>query len=213
MDRIYKYFDSLADFMTRLPLVILILAAFMGYRYYEVLTLFTKWLPIEDPQDLLWAARLISITFIFSTLIFMVNAYRIGWAVKVALVVVSLVVNLYFWEVWTGDLFFKIFISAVNAGFDIGYAFLFQIMRKDSQLSAELSNLQQEVSEAEQELDKLSDISQKQKAILKTQLHFIKEHEQILSKIQCPQCLQVFGSPQALNAHQPTKCKLKPAIS
>jgi len=211
MSGVYKFFDSVAEFLTRLPIVIIILLSFMGYRYYEVDTLFLRWLPIEDSMTKIYASRLISIVFVWSTLIFMVNAFRIGHWVKVVLILISFVINLYFWQVWIGDWVFKVFISAVNAAFDFGFAYLFHLMRKDSKYLAEISEVKAKLDRINSELSAKSKRLELLDARHEHIASNIKKYEAELSKVQCQNCGRIFPTPQALNAHKPNQCKKLPS--
>jgi len=201
MTAIYRRFDQVAEFLTRLPLIMLVLVALMGYRFYEVDTLFLRVLPADVPSRAL-ASGLISAVFIFSTVIFMVHAYRIGWGVKVGLVLTALIINLYFWEVSSGDWIFKSFISTVIAAFDIGFAFLFHSIRIEQehqithdQLKREADKIKTEISDYNRSLRSLRSESE-------SLSNFIKQHT-------CPHCEEIYPSPRSLNAHKP-KCNHNP---
>jgi len=197
---IYTWFDRIAEFFKSLALVIIILITFMGYRYYEVYTLFLRWLPIEDPDNLQIASVLISVVFIFTTLLFLVNAGKLGiQGVKFLLAIVALFINLYFWEVWQGDHIFKAVISIVLSAMDYGFAILFDVMAKERELGAIASDLKAQVSKVRAELD----LHRAEKSELSAR---IKEYKAILKQVQCPKCKLIFSSTNARNGHQ-ANCK------
>jgi hypothetical protein len=198
---INRQFHSLADFLVSQALIMIVLALFMAYRYFEVLTLFNRVLP-ADVSSRATASALISAVFIFSSIIFMVHAYRIGKAVKVGIFITALIINLYFWQVWTGDIFFKVFISVTLSSFDIGFAYLFHILRLEHHAEVSLADLQLQVSGAEESLDKNRDLYRDLKA----------KNDQMLSEIRrhtCPHCRRIFPSPKSINAHVP-RCEKNP---
>lgn len=201
---IYRQFDHLADFISRLPLIMIVLAALMGYRFYEVETLFLRVLPMDVPSREA-ASALIAGVFIFSTIIFMIHAFRIGWGVKAGLVITALVINLYFWDVTTGDWLFKTFISLVIAAFDIGFSYLFHDLHTRRVLTKKIEVLEEayrtEMVTYQALIDNQKELNAKS-----------QELKVIIDQHTCPHCKDLFPSPKSVNAHK-ARCKSNPSTS
>jgi hypothetical protein len=198
---IHRQFALLADFLVSQALIMIVLSLFMGYRYFEIVTLFDRILP-ADVRAKSIASGLIAAVFIFSTIIFMVHAYRIGSAVKAGIFITALVVNLYFWQVWQGDWFIKTFMSITLASFDIGFAYLFHLLRLEHHAAVSLDDIRiqfkVESGAVDRKKQQVQDLTNQAKSLKK----WIDKHT-------CPHCHQHFPSPKSINAHIP-RCDKNP---
>ena len=208
----YQLFYKLSEFITSLAPVLLFLFLFMGYRFYEVQTLFLDKLPSDLGGDgRHFAANMIAVVFIFTTLLFMVNASRsIKWG-KYFLAIVAFIINLYFWNAFQGnteDILFKLFISAVIASMDFGFAHLFDNMWKErldhvdkeiigqskDQLIQQIAELEQTKSLEEQKLATIELETEVAQQALNKRIAKIDDHS-------CPHCGSYYESIKALNGH------------
>lgn len=200
--RFYSFFDDIGELITSRAIVIILMAPFMWYRFYEFETLFMKWLPIPDLQSRSIASKLISLVFITITLLFMVNVKRLFKGVKVILALTAFTLNLFFWSLPVAgavvNWWFIIFISAVISSMDYGQAHLFDAMWKEKQQENDVQDLEDQLQEkriliaaADQAINNLKPLK--------------AEYEAIRSKCYCDACERMFPSPQARNGH---KCKV-----
>ena len=148
---------------------------------------------------------------IFTTLLFMVNASRsIKWG-KYFLAIVAFIINLYFWNAFQGnieDIVFKLFISAVIASMDFGFAHLFDNMWKErldhvdkeiiaqskEQLIQQIAELEQTKSLEEQKLATIELETEVAQQALNKRIAKIDDHS-------CPHCGRYYESIKALNGH------------
>jgi len=208
----YLLFYKASEFITSLALVLIFLFLFMAYRFYEVQTLFHEKLPVELTGDSrVFASNLIALVFIFTTLLFMVNASRsLKWG-KFLLALVAFIINLYFWKAFAGtteDIIFKLFISAVIASMDFGFAHLFDGMWKERLMSYQRANLEQNKIDLEQEIANLeknkNTIQQEIADIREKRIETEQELNKRIAKIDdhtCPHCGTYYESIKALNGH------------
>ncbi len=130
----YKSSYHVAEFFTSLPFIMLVLLMFMGYRFYEVQTLFIDMLQtrIDDPGTRTVASTLIAGVITCFTLAIMVHSEGLmesnTWVVRVVLALVGMFINLAFWLPWqSADLFASWGISIILSGIDWTLPFLFAI--------------------------------------------------------------------------------------
>lgn len=206
-----------AGALVSLGFLIIVFMAFMGYRYFEVYTVFLEILPIGDSladPDRINASRFIAISVVSGTIIFMVHAQsfpawkiakgdqkdefrHIYWS-KLFLFLVSLIINALFWKVWEYDSpqqqFQKWFVSIMIALMDYGFAHLFDVLRKRSVLKEATKELEEKYNKlkeaVKEELTKLKEARREQKRI----------EEDALKKY-CPKCETQFVNIQAKNRH------------
>lgn len=210
----YTFFDRLATFITSMAIVILILIPFMGYRFFEFHTLFNLWLPIPDPGTRSIASGLISSVMVVTTLLFMVNSKSLFPGNKLALFIISFVINFFFWTLpGAGDspllggwplgrgVLFPSFISLLIASMDYGFAHLFDRKWKSRNIEHDLSTLEQTISNAKQDLSIINQQHTESLAKEKELQAFIRQHT-------CPKCGEIFPSPRSVNAHK-ANCKSK----
>lgn len=210
--RFYHVFYKASEFITSLALVIIFLFLFMAYRFYEVQTLFFEKLPADlVGNSRLIASNIFALVFIFTTLLFMVNSGRsLKWG-KFILALIALVINIYFWKAFSGtseDIIFKLFISAVIAGMDYGFAHLFDTMWKERLKSYQIADLQQNQNDIEQTISELEQDEITLKEQIATLEQKLQQAEQDLSKriakldeLACPHCGKQCDSIKALNGH------------
>lgn len=221
----YSLFDHLAGFLVSLALLILVFFAFMGYRYYEVQTLFQDSLQQIDPaQDWSTASILIALVIIITTMIFMTNAEKLdaifqsgevppskggaGTAggsfspSKITLVLFALAINLFFWKPWaaitTAELMQRLFYCLMLSSMDYAFAHLFNALRLERSRRTEVFTLRNDLELLQESYKERLAKSEKLEA-------YINAHT-------CPYCKEPFPSPKATNAHK-GRCKHKPQQS
>ncbi len=131
--KFYSKVYHVAEFITSLAFILLVLLMFMGYRYYEVETLFYDILGrIDDNTDRRIAARLIAVVVTCFTLAIMVHSEKL-WQdhpglIRAALSTVGMFINLAFWQPWSStDQFSAWGVSIVLSGIDWVLPYLFEI--------------------------------------------------------------------------------------
>ncbi len=178
----YASFDKLGAFFTSLAAVIIGMLVFIGYRFFEVYTLFERHLPMD--ADVVWVAgKLIAFVFVFTMLLIAVNIDKVHpeatvWGTLLG-ALITLFVNLYFWEVWHGDMTFKVIVSVITAAFDawFGHLFVIKLREREAYLWASKEKARERV------------------AMMKLQ-----------DALTCKKCGVTFKSQNALNGHS-GRCK------
>ncbi|SNT28832.1 hypothetical protein SAMN05421640_3205 [Ekhidna lutea] len=206
----------ISNYLTSFDAVVMGLLIFLSYRFFEVQSLFERYLPLSD-SILQIASHLIAFVVVFTLLIFSANLDRFkvhqhdsGSWIKVALFVFTITVNFFFWRCWEGgvenepyqlSIFFKITITLFLGIFDYGFNHIFISAWKEKQslskLSFSLSQLKEKESELQVRVSKLSaSVSE-----------LIAKHD----KKRCPRCHADLPSIHARNAHLRT-CHETPKI-
>ncbi len=208
----YGYSYRVAEFFTSLAFVMFVLILFMGYRFYEVQTLFNdSLLRIPDTEARFTAATLIALVFIFITLGLMVHSERLmpdhPGSFRLLLALVGLFINLFFWEPWasTGSkAFFGYGISVVQCGIDWTLPYLFEIVwrkileqTKTRDLLPSLEELKATLEAKRTELKKL-DVN-------------LTDRKARLDDLTCPHCKRTFQKQNGLNSHV-GKCPENPTL-
>ncbi len=210
-----KIAERISDFLVSLAFLLPVFFAFMGYRYYEVQSLFAESLTmIKNANSRYLASVLIAIVAVSTTLIFMVNSSKmapinikgkeIHWS-KLLLVLFAFIINYFFWKPWEGksiqDTQFRWFCCIMLSSMDYGFAHLFKELHRITKGEQLLTNIEQAISTKKHELSSLkhnlTSLEQKYKKI-----------EQLVHQHTCPHCQEVFHSMKSLNAHKGI-CKSK----
>jgi len=133
----YRAGYRVAEFLTSLVFIMLVLALFMGYRFYEVQTLFNDSLNrIPDQGNRYIAASFIAAVFVCITLTLMVHTDSLypekQNLVRICLAAVGIFINLFFWEPWEqreiDAIVFGVLVSIVLSGIDFSLPFLFEVV-------------------------------------------------------------------------------------
>jgi hypothetical protein len=203
----YSHFDRIGEFYTSLAAVIIGNLIFIGYRFFEVYTLFDKYLTLAqmDPAGVFIASKLIAVVVIFTMLLISVNSDRFRYP-RIAEALgfsITLFINLYFWDIWnaiaTDEIIFKIGISLVTAAFDVAFAYLFVEKWRERNHAADLKR---RISESERSLSDYQRQLSKTELKLTTTERKITERERLLKETTCPKCgRDDFKSKNAVNAH------------
>lgn len=216
---------KVAEFLTGFNAVVLGLIVFVVYRYFEVQSLFYRYLPLEENIRFL-ASCLVSLVVVFSLLVFSSHIDRFkltqgstGDWVKWMMFLFTLFINAFFWRVWDPNmnetdsiengnlvLVFKAVTTLFFGVFDFAYNHLFISKWYDSQL---ISNASQTVAKLNQGIAKLKQVSSKLE-------QSISDREAKLSQViakddpkVCPRCGQTFESFNQRNGHL-RGCKIMP---
>lgn len=195
----------IASGLASLGFLIFVLIVFMGYRFFEILSVFSEILP-EETRYKEQASWLIAFCLTTTTMVFMAHAdyFQNPKAVKVYLFFVSLVINLMFWHVydWKNTVFIVkgIFISTTIASVDYGLPHAFNVLRKQSGKLLDLKKLEETYNKLKEDYQKtLRDLKE-----ARTEQQKIKTE---LKKSYCGECETQFISIQAKNRHN---CKGSP---
>lgn len=119
--------QKIAGYLTSFSAVLTGLLLLLGFMIFETQSLFERILPMSSWKATM-ASILIAIVYEFSILIFTVNADKISKRIPIVLSVISFLFNLWFWEVWTGEMIIrimKIVVSGVLAYLNYAYCELF----------------------------------------------------------------------------------------
>lgn len=210
----YSDFDRVGEFFTSLAAVIIGMFIFIAYRFFEVYTLFDKYLKTANMDEgaVMVASKLIALVFIFTMLLISVNIERFKYKRLAEWLggLITLFINLYFWDVWhTGsidELVFKVLISIITAAFDVAFAYLFVIKWKErarlSDTERQISENERTISDQQQKLsdltEQVSDLSAKGKELQEQ----LSERETKLKETTCPRCGRSdFKNKQAVSGH------------
>lgn len=137
--RFYTMSYYIPEFLTSLVFTLLVLIIFMGYRYYEVQTLFVDLLEtrIQDMGSRTTASILIGVVITLFTLAIMVHSQRLyqsnPWLVRAGLSVVGMFINLAFWKPWqaASDQFGAWGVTIILSAIDWTLPYLFEILWRD----------------------------------------------------------------------------------
>jgi|GEM_PF-4296155 len=209
--------NRIASFLTGFNAILLSLLFFITYRWFEIQYLFERILPMESGIRRV-SSILLALVVVFLLLIFGANIDKIklndndkGNWLKGLLFAFTLFINVYFWQVWDGEvstndyiqyasltIVFKAVIAIFFAGFDFALNHLFIAAWQESEevlkRSKRASRLEESVSKSEEALSELKARISQSKA---------KLSELIASqdpKI-CPKCFQEFDSVNQRNGH------------
>jgi len=212
---------KIAEFLTGFDAVILGMIIFVGYRYFEVQSLFYRYLPLADTTRLI-ASCLVAIVVVFSLLVFSSHIDRFklskqddGAWIKWMMFVFTLFINGFFWKIWKADsgiisglawlvICFKIIISVFFALFDYAYNHLFiskwHASEKEKSLSQGLAILQSKINQLKQEESEIQQDISKSSANLKAII--ARQDPKV-----CPRCGKSFSHANQRNGHLRT-CKV-----
>lgn len=216
----YSTFDRIAEFYNSLAAVIIGNLFFIGYRFFEVDTLFKKYLRgvKMDEVSVDVASKLIAVVIIFTMLLISVNRDRFKWprSAEVLGFLITLFINLYFWNVWQyksiEDTIFKIGISLITSSFDVAFAHLFikkwESRQRRTKAEQSTSAIERDLSDKKRTLSEIrAKIGQEEQKL--KGLHVkVKDIEEDIKRRTCPKCQKEFGSVNALNGHI-KNCKVK----
>ncbi|MEQ8531658.1 MAG: hypothetical protein RIB86_07385 [Imperialibacter sp.] len=205
--------NKVANFLTSFKAVVVGLLIFVAYRYFEVQSLFYRYLPLPESLRLI-ASILVAFVVIFSLLLFSAHLDRFklsksgtGDWIKRILFAFTLFVNFFFWSAWSDDgadtgtqtalvVGFKMTIVLFFALFDYAYNHLFISLWNERFQAA---NIKQSVAELE------ATSRQLQQAISEGSARLSEILARDDPKV-CPRCGNTFESPNHRNGHLRT-CK------
>ena len=206
-------FEKIGGFYNSLAAVIIGNLFFIGYRFFEVDTLFSKYLPMAQMHaGSTWiASKLIAVVFIFTMLLIAVNRDRFRHPIAAEYLgfFITLFINLFFWDVWAWmdwtHLVFKVGVSVITSAFDVSFAHLFikkwQEQQARSGAEQSVSELQQSVSDWERKDSEAQAVHERTVAAIKEM-----EAQQAAMKADivartCPKCGTEFSSVNQRNGH------------
>ncbi|MEQ8906418.1 hypothetical protein [Ekhidna sp.] len=193
--------NAIASFLTGFGATVLGLLVFVAYRFFEVQSLFERYLPLDGSVKVL-ASYLIAFVVVFSLLIFSANLDKFklnrfedsGAWIKWVLFLFTIVINAYFWDVTKGDnqtIFFKSVLVVFLGITDYAYNHLFVSSWMDKQslnrAFTSLSQLQAKESDLRAKVSKLS-----------TSLSELIARQD--PKV-CPRCGKAFDNSNQRNGH------------
>jgi hypothetical protein len=214
---------SIAKFLTDFKAVVLGLLIFIAYRYFEVQSLFYRYLPLEGNVKLI-ASILIAAVIVFALLIFSAHIpqfklgqYDTGNWIKTTLFFFTLFINAFFWQIWIVDdtfeasswpglaVGFKITITLFIAIFDFAFNHLFVSLWAEKLEEGEVKQTithamriagekKQIVADLEVEASKMNRAVSEQRAKLS---ELIARSD---PKV-CPRCLEEFPTANHRNGH------------
>lgn len=220
--------NRIASFLTGFDAVVLGLVVFVIYRYFEVQSLFFRYLPLSENTRLI-ASCLVALVVVFSLLVFSSHIGRFklsekssGDWIKWIMFIFTLFINAYFWKVWDHDLMngeiiensnlvlaFKCVITLFFGVFDYAYNHLFISKWNESQeltkTNVTIAKLNQSLSALKQEGSKLKVAISRGQAKL----------SQIIAQQDpknCPRCGKEFENINQRNGHL-RGCKSMPQNS
>ncbi|MDW3209292.1 MAG: hypothetical protein R8N23_05465 [Reichenbachiella sp.] len=209
--------NRLASFLTGFDAVVLGLVVFVIYRYFEVQSLFFRYLPLSENTRLI-ASCLVALVVVFSLLVFSSHIDRFklsekssGDWIKWIMFIFTLFINAYFWKVWDHELMngesiensklvlaFKCVITLFFGVFDYAYNHLFISKWNESQklegIEASLAKSIQNLANLKQEGSQLKQaISQEQAKLSEI---VAKQDPKV-----CPRCAREFENSNQRNGH------------
>lgn len=207
-----KRFDDIARFFTSLQAVIIGLLLLIGFMVFETQTLFYNMLPDMGEAKRLIASVLVAIVFEFSVLITTANSNHLSKKVPVVLAVCGFFLIVWFWRAWEGSailVFYKFFVSALQAYLNYLYSDLFLSKWNEKGMLADINDIERKMDQKLSQYDRIESELNEINSEIDDANQLLNDKIRKLDENTCPHCGDVMNGTNGLNAHV-GRCKENP---